>query len=47
MLAATSIAIFLIPAIFYMIENFSLRFRKRDKIKSDSSEPGPAPAAGD
>jgi HAE1 family hydrophobic/amphiphilic exporter-1 len=47
MLAATSIAIFLIPAIFYMIENFSLRFRKQDKVKSDSSEPGPAPAAGD
>jgi hypothetical protein len=47
MLAATSIAIFLIPAIFYIIEKLSLRFGKRDKVKSDSSEPWPAPAAGD
>ena len=47
MLAATSIAIFLIPAIFYMMEKLSLRFGKQDKVKSDSSEPGPAPAAGD
>ena len=47
MLAATSIAIFLIPAIFYMIEKFSLRFGKQHKVKIDSSEPGPAPAAGD
>jgi hydrophobic/amphiphilic exporter-1 (mainly G- bacteria), HAE1 family len=47
MLAATSIAIFLVPAIFYMIENFSLRFGKQHEVKSDSSEPGPAPGIGD
>jgi HAE1 family hydrophobic/amphiphilic exporter-1 len=47
MLAATSIAIFLVPAIFYMIENFSLRFGKQHEVKSDSSEPGPAPGTGD
>jgi HAE1 family hydrophobic/amphiphilic exporter-1 len=47
MLAATSIAIFLIPAIFYLIEKFSLRFGKQHEVKSDSSEPGPAPGAGD
>jgi len=47
MLAATSIAIFLIPAIFYMIENFSLRFGKLHEVKGDSSDPGPAPRAGD
>ena len=47
MLAATSIAIFLIPAIFYMIEKLSSRFGKQDKVKSDSSAPEPEPAAGD
>jgi HAE1 family hydrophobic/amphiphilic exporter-1 len=47
MLAATSIAIFLVPAIFYMIEKLSMRFGKKDNVKSESPEPGPEPAAGD
>jgi hydrophobic/amphiphilic exporter-1 (mainly G- bacteria), HAE1 family len=47
MLAATSIAIFLIPVTFYMIEKFSLRFGKQRETKGDPSKPEPAPAAGD
>jgi hypothetical protein len=45
--AATSIAIFLIPAIFYMIERFTMRFGKQHEAKSNSSQPEPSPAAGD
>jgi HAE1 family hydrophobic/amphiphilic exporter-1 len=47
MLAATGIAIFLIPAIFNMIEGFSMRFGKRQETKPESSQPEPAPAGGD
>jgi HAE1 family hydrophobic/amphiphilic exporter-1 len=45
MLAATSIAIFLIPAIFYLVEKFSMRFGKKHAEQSDSTEP--AAATGD
>jgi HAE1 family hydrophobic/amphiphilic exporter-1 len=38
MLAATSIAIFLIPAIFYLVEKFSMRFGKKHAEQSDSTE---------
>jgi hypothetical protein len=44
MLAATTIAIFLIPAIFYVVEKFSLRFSKADEPKPVSTQPEPAPA---
>jgi HAE1 family hydrophobic/amphiphilic exporter-1 len=47
MLAATGIAIFLIPAIFYMIEKLTMRFGKQREQKSGSAQPEPAPAAGD
>lgn len=47
MLAATGIAIFLIPAIFYLIEGFSLRFGKREETTTEASHPQPAPASGD
>ncbi|MDT4965322.1 MAG: hypothetical protein QOJ64_59 [Acidobacteriota bacterium] len=46
MLAATCIGIFLIPAIFYMIENFTLRFGKQHEKMGDL-HPEPAPAGGD
>jgi HAE1 family hydrophobic/amphiphilic exporter-1 len=45
MLAATSIAIFLIPAIFYLVENFSMRFGKKHEAQAGSTEP--AAATGD
>jgi HAE1 family hydrophobic/amphiphilic exporter-1 len=45
MLAATSIAIFLIPSIFYLVEKFSMRFGKKHAEQSDSTEP--AAATGD
>jgi HAE1 family hydrophobic/amphiphilic exporter-1 len=45
MLAATSIAIFLIPAIFYLVENFSMRFGKKHAAQDGSTEP--AAATGD
>jgi HAE1 family hydrophobic/amphiphilic exporter-1 len=45
MLAATSIAIFLIPAIFYLVEKFSMNFGKKHAEQSDSTEP--AAATGD
>ena len=47
MLAATCIGIFLIPAIFYVIEKFSMRFGKRHETKTDASQPEPATVAGD
>jgi HAE1 family hydrophobic/amphiphilic exporter-1 len=47
MLAATGIAIFLIPAIFYMIEKLTMRFGKKRETTSDTSHPEPAPASGD
>ncbi|HEV7377187.1 MAG TPA: efflux RND transporter permease subunit, partial [Pyrinomonadaceae bacterium] len=45
MLAATSIAIFLIPAIFYLVEKFSMRFGKKHAAQVGSTEP--AAATGD
>jgi multidrug efflux pump subunit AcrB len=45
MLAATSIAIFVIPVSFYLLENFSTRFGK--KRAAETSPPAPEPAAGD
>jgi HAE1 family hydrophobic/amphiphilic exporter-1 len=45
MLAATSIAIFLIPAIFYLVEKFSMKFGKKHEAQADSTEP--AAATGD
>jgi hydrophobic/amphiphilic exporter-1 (mainly G- bacteria), HAE1 family len=45
MLAATGIAIFLIPSIFYLVEKFSMRFGKKHEAQAGSTEA--APAAGD
>jgi HAE1 family hydrophobic/amphiphilic exporter-1 len=45
MLAATAIAIFLIPAIFYLVEKFSTRFGK--KHAPDTGQPAPEPVPGD
>jgi HAE1 family hydrophobic/amphiphilic exporter-1 len=45
MLAATSIAIFLIPTIFYLVEKFSMRFGQKHVEPADSTEP--AAATGD
>jgi HAE1 family hydrophobic/amphiphilic exporter-1 len=45
MLAATSIAIFLIPAIFYLVEKFSMRFGQKHAAQAGSTEP--AAATGD
>jgi HAE1 family hydrophobic/amphiphilic exporter-1 len=45
MLAATSIAIFLIPSIFYLVEKFSMRFGKKHAAQASSTEA--VPAAGD
>jgi HAE1 family hydrophobic/amphiphilic exporter-1 len=45
MLAATGIAIFLIPAIFYLVEKFSMRFGKKHAAQAGSTEP--AAATGD
>jgi HAE1 family hydrophobic/amphiphilic exporter-1 len=45
MLAATSIAIFLIPSIFYLVENFSMKFGKKHAAQAGSTEA--ATAAGD
>ena len=47
MLAATSIAIFLIPAIFYLVEKLTMRFGKQHETKPESSQPKPVPAGGD
>ncbi len=47
MLAATSIAIFIIPVTFYLVEKFSVRIGKQHETKSDSSLPEAAPATGD
>lgn len=47
MLAATGIAIFLIPAIFYMIEKLTVRFEKQHETKSEALQPQPVPAAGE
>lgn len=46
MLAATSIAIFIIPVSFYLMEKFSMRFSKHE-VKSNPSQAEPAPATGD
>jgi multidrug efflux pump len=45
MLAATSIAIFVIPVSFYLVEKFTMRFGK--KREPEISSPAPEPAAGD
>jgi hypothetical protein len=45
MLAATGIAIFLIPATFYLVEKFTMRFGRGHAPKVTS--PTPEPAAGD
>jgi HAE1 family hydrophobic/amphiphilic exporter-1 len=45
MLAATSIAIFIIPATFYLVEKFTMRFSR--KPTAEISLPTPEPAAGD
>jgi HAE1 family hydrophobic/amphiphilic exporter-1 len=47
MLTATCIGVFLIPPIFYVIENFSMRFGKKHETKSEPSQPESAPSAGD
>ena len=47
MLAASCLAIFLIPPIFYVIEKLSMRFGKQHETKPTSSQPDPAPAGGD
>jgi HAE1 family hydrophobic/amphiphilic exporter-1 len=45
MLAATSIAIFIIPATFYLVEKFTMRFSR--KHTPEISSPTPEPATGD
>ncbi len=45
MLAATAIAIFIIPATFYLVEKFTLRFSR--KHRSEISSPTPQPLTGD
>jgi HAE1 family hydrophobic/amphiphilic exporter-1 len=45
MLAATGIAIFLIPSILYLVEKFSMRFGKKHEAQAGPTEA--APAAGD
>src|SRR5207249_4497578 len=45
MLAATSIAIFIIPVTFYLVEKFTMRFGKRNAHQI--SQPIPGPATGD
>jgi HAE1 family hydrophobic/amphiphilic exporter-1 len=45
MLVATAIAIFLIPAIFYLVGRFSMRFGK--KTVPETGRPAPEPAPGD
>ena len=45
MLAATCIAIFLIPFSFYLVEKFTVRFSRKHAI--EISSPTPQPAAGD
>jgi HAE1 family hydrophobic/amphiphilic exporter-1 len=47
MLAATGIAIFLIPAIFYMIEKLTMRFGRQQETTSAVLQPEPTPASGD
>jgi len=47
MLAATSIAIFLIPAIFYLVEKLTMRFGRQREEKGAAAQPQPAPEAGD
>jgi HAE1 family hydrophobic/amphiphilic exporter-1 len=45
MLAATSIAIFIIPATFYLVEKFTMRLTKKQTPRSGGPEH--EPAAGD
>src|SRR5213078_3240007 len=46
MLSATAIAIFIIPATFYLVEKFTMRF-SRKKHKPEIGSPAPEPAAAD
>jgi HAE1 family hydrophobic/amphiphilic exporter-1 len=43
MLAATSIAIFLIPVTFYLVEKFTMRFSRKHAAEITA----PEPATGD
>jgi len=43
-LAATAIAIFIIPATFYLVEKFTMRFSR--KHRAENSSPAPEPAVG-
>ncbi len=45
MLAATCVAIFLIPLTFYLVEKFTVRFSR--KHGHEIGSPTPEPAAGD
>jgi len=45
MFAATAIAIFIIPASFYLVEKFTMRFSR--KHTPEIGSPTPEPAAGD
>jgi HAE1 family hydrophobic/amphiphilic exporter-1 len=47
MLAATGIAIFIIPMSFYLVERIMMRFGKQHETRGDTSRPEPSPAAGD
>jgi HAE1 family hydrophobic/amphiphilic exporter-1 len=47
MLAATGIAIFIIPVSFYLVEKITMRFGKQHETRGDSAHPEPSPAAGD
>lgn len=44
MLAATGIAIFLIPAIFYLVERLTMRFGRQREQKGGAAQPEPVPA---
>ena len=46
MLAATAIAIFIIPATFYLVEKFTMSF-SRKKHGTEIASPAPEPAAGE
>jgi HAE1 family hydrophobic/amphiphilic exporter-1 len=47
MLAATGIAIFLIPAIFYLVERLTMRFGRQREPQGGAAQPEPASAVGD
>ncbi|HJZ83426.1 MAG TPA: multidrug efflux RND transporter permease subunit [Pyrinomonadaceae bacterium] len=47
MLAATSIAIFIIPVTFYLVEKITMRFSRKRETQSDTPPVRPAPVIGD